>query len=164
MIKQRRNIADYLNVGTDTEKYAFMGTGFTDLNESPSAQTSSKKYINSKSATKAINGYDWSAPFTTDQIRTEEAIEFICNIGEKELLGADAETEYVKVDLDKKVGASGTEYEARKRRVAIEVSEFSNNDGEMQASGNLLGISDWEFGKFDTTTKAFTAESSTPTE
>lgn len=159
-IKQRRSIADYINVSKDgaVEKWALMGTGFTDLNDNPSAQTSDKKYINMKSKTKRIAGYDWSAPYTTDQIRQEEAVEFICNIGEHELTGPDAETDYVKVDLDKKVGDSGTEYEARKRRVAIEVAEFSNNDGEMQASGNLLAVEDWIFGKFDVTAKAFTAE------
>ena len=34
----RYNIADYLNIGTDTEEYALMGTGFNSLNESPNAQ------------------------------------------------------------------------------------------------------------------------------
>lgn len=158
MVKQRRNISDYIGIAAgDKPEFALMGTGFTDLNDSPSAQTSSKKYINNKSATKGISGYDWSAPYTTDRILEDKAIDFICEIGEKELTGADAEADYVKVDLDKKVGASGTEYEARKRKVAVEVAEFTNNDGEMQASGNLLGITDWEFGKFDITTKAFTA-------
>lgn len=166
MVKERRFIADYINAGTGAEaKYAFMGTGFTDLNDSPSAQTTSKKYINNKSATKSISGYDWTAPYTTDVIPDDEAVMFICNIGEKELTGPDAETDYVKVDLGKKVGSSGSEFEARRRRVAVEVAEFTNNDGEMQASGNLLGKSDWEFGKFDTKTKTFTPEAEqTPTE
>lgn len=46
-------------------------------------------------------------------------------------------------------------YEKR-RRVAIEVADFSDNDGEIQGSGNLLAVSDWVEGSFDTTTKTFT--------
>lgn len=166
MVKERRFIADYINVGTGAdEEYALMGTGFTDLNDSPSAQTTSKKYINNKSATKSISGYDWTAPYTTDVIPEDKAISYICNIGKKELTGPDAETNYVKVELSEKVGSSGTEFEARRRRVAVEVAEFTNNDGEMQASGNLLGKSDWEFGKFDIKTKTFTPEAEqTPAE
>ena len=158
-IKQRRGIADYLNVtpAESTEKYAFMGSGFTKLDESPSAQTSSKRYINDKSTTKAISGYDDSFPFETDQILSEEAIECIIGIGEKRLTGADAETTYVRVDLDKKIGSTGTEFAARKFKVAIEVSDFADSDGEMTASGNLLPIGDPIEGKFDTTSKTFTA-------
>lgn len=158
-VKLRKDVANYLNVAAasaEAEDFAFMGTGFVDLNDSPSAQTTSKKYVNNASATKSIVGYDWSAPYTMDQIREEKAIDYMCKIGEDELTGAAAETDYVKVELTKKIGVSGTEFEARKRKVAIEVAEFSNNDGELQGSGNLLGISDWVKGKFDTSTRKFT--------
>ena len=47
-------------------------------------------------------------------------------------------------------------FEARQRRVAVEVAEFSDNDGEIQGSGNLLGKTDWVKGEFNTKTKAFT--------
>lgn len=158
-IKQRRDIANYLDVSkTEEKEFAFMGTGFVDLNDSPAAQTSSKKYVHNKSVTKSIVGYDWSAPFTMDQIREEKAIDYMCKIGEDELTGADAETEYVKVELTKPIGDGGTEYEARMRKVAIEISEFANSDGELQGSGNLLGITDWVKGKFDTNTRTFTPE------
>jgi len=165
-IKQRREIANYLS---KTEKKAstgddivFMGTGFVDLNDSPSAQTGSKRYVNDKSATKSIKGYDWSAPFTCDQVKEEAAIEAIVAIGEDELTGAEAERDYYKVDLSKPVSGSTNEYEARKRRVAVEVSEFGNDDGELQCSGNLLGIGDWVKGKFNTDTRTFTEEDTAP--
>ena len=56
-------IADYLNVGT-TEKaeYALMGTGFTTLDESPGAQTESVKYVNEKSSSSSVTGYETSFP------------------------------------------------------------------------------------------------------
>lgn len=158
-IKQRRQVANYLDVAVTvgTADFAFMGSGFTDLNDSPSAQTIEKKYVNNAGATTSIASYKWSAPYTFDQIREEEAIEFICAIGEGEKTGADCERDYVIVEMAKKIGTTGTEYEARKRTVAIEVAEFANNDGELQGSGNLLAVSDWVLGKFDTTTRTFTA-------
>ena len=161
-VKQRRGFADYINVGGDAEKNVLMGAGFTKLDESPSAQTTSKRYVNDKSNTKAISGYDDSFPFETDQIRSEEAVEYLCNIGEKRLTGAEAETEYYRVDLDKKIGDSGTEYEARKFHVAVEIADFSDADGEMTASGNLLGIGDMVEGKFDITAKTFFEVIDTP--
>ncbi len=156
-VKQRYQEADYLNVGkTGAEKYALMGTGFTKIDDSPSAQTTSKRYVNNKSATKSIGSYDWSAPFESDLIESEEAVAYIAEIGRKEKTGSDAETEYIRVDLAKEKGENG--YPARKRNVAIEVSDFTDNDGEITCSGNLLGKGDWVFGSFDPETKRFTPD------
>ena len=153
-IKQRKSFANYLNVGVGAEEYALMGAGFTDLIETPAAQTASKKYVNDKSATKSILGYDWTTAYVTDQIRDEKAVDFICNVGEMQLVGSDCETDYVIVDLDKK-GAVDGEFKARKFRIAIEVASFDNNDGQMAATGNLLGIGDIVHGTFNVTTKKF---------
>lgn len=157
-VKQRHQEADYLNVtpGETTEKYVLMGTGFTKIDDSPSAQTTSKRYVNNKSATKSIGSYDWSAPLEMDMIEDEEAVAFVVEIGRREKTGADAETDYVRVDLSGTKSDNG--YPARKRKVAIEVSEFTDNDGEIVGSGNLLGKGDWEFGSFDPTTGTFTPE------
>ena len=158
-VKQRNGYADYLNVAEAGQEasYAFMGTGFTKLDESPSAQTKSKRYVHQKSTSKSISGYDDSFPYETDMILSEEAVNFICEIGLQRKTGADAETEYVRVDMDKPVGSDSNEYDARKFRVAIEVSAFADSDGEQSASGNLLPIGDFVEGKFNTTTKTFTA-------
>lgn len=157
-IKQRRRYANYLNVGTSTEEFVLMGAGFVDLNESPSAQTASKKYVNEKNATKSIIGYEWTTAFNTDMIRSEKAVEYICEIGELQKTGSDCETDYIIVDLDKPVSAKDGTFTARKFKVAIEVASFDNNDGDMAASGNLLGIGDLVVGEFNTTTKSFTAK------
>ncbi|MFV0529480.1 MAG: hypothetical protein ACK5MN_12305 [Lachnospiraceae bacterium] len=157
-IKQRRGYADYLDCGTaEAPAYALMGAGFTKLDETPGAQTSGKRYVNDASQSSSITGYDSSFPFEADQIVSEEAIAKICEIGLLRKTGADAETNYVRVDLDKKVGTE-TEYEARQFKVAIEVSDFADSDGEMTASGNFKPIGDPVLGKFNTATKAFTAE------
>lgn len=155
-VRQRRFIANYLNVGKDAEKNVLLGTGAKTLDESPSAQAGSKRYVNSKSATQRINGYEWTSPFELDQIRSEDAVDFICNIGEKQLTGGDAETEYTIVDLDKKVGDTGKQFQARRLTVAIQVEEFSSEDGEVFCNGNLLGVSDLTFGVFDTADNTFT--------
>lgn len=164
-VRERRIQANYLNIGKETDTYVLMGAGFTDMDEKPSAKTSSKKYVNDKSDTKSVIGYDWSTDIVADQIVSEEAIAFIINIGEKQLTGEDAEAEYAIVDLDKKVtgeGGAETTFHARMIKVAIEISEFPNGDGELTLSGSLLGIGDMTEGVFDTATKKFTVGTSAP--
>lgn len=153
-IKQRRKIANYLMVDGD---YELCGVGFEELTENPSAQTVKKRYINQKSSTTTIVGYDWSSAFKSDMISSEAAIDFICSIGERQLTGAEAESEYVIVDLDKKLEQENTFY-ARQIHVAIEVSSFENNDGDMSVSGNFVGSGDVVEGTFNTQTKTFTAK------
>lgn len=150
-IKQRRRIANYLKISTAFE---LMNAGFSDLNESPSAKSTGKRYIGDANETKTITSYDWSTEFNTDMIRSEKAIEFICNIGEMQLTGSNAETEYIIVDLDQEGTAANT-FKARKFNVAVEVKDFSEKDGEMSAKGSLLGQGDVILGTFTLATKVF---------
>lgn len=157
-IRQRHMEADYLNIGTPEEpEFALCGTGFTSLNENPSAQTSSKRYINSVSNRQSVNGYQWTAPFEADQIRSEEALEFIRDISDKLLVGADCETEFVQVDLDKPAEEGENTFHARQRIVAIGISSVTDNTGEMGFSGTFYGVTDPVEGTFNTQTKTFTA-------
>ncbi len=157
-IRQRPIEADYLNTapGEETPSYALMGTGFTSLDENPAAQTKTRKYINQASSSGSISGYAWTAAFAADQIPEQAAISFIKNISDHELTGEDAETDYVKVDLDQAINNKENTFHARKRRVAVEIASNPNNDGELGISGNLLAVSDWEEGEFNTSTKTFT--------
>lgn len=150
-VRKRKIQANYLKVGASFE---LLGTGFTELNESPSAQTSSKRYVNQSSASQSITGYEWTTSFNADQIVSENAIEHIRTIGEMQKTGSDTETEYIIVDLDKEGKTTG--YRARKFMVAIAVDSFSDNDGELGVEGSFLGLSDPIEGTFDTTTKTFT--------
>ncbi len=157
-VEQRYQQPDYIDVsgGTGSPQYELLGFGVTQLDNSPAAKTSSKRYVNQKSATQSIGSYEWTAPLEFDLIRSEKAISFIADIGENEKTGAEAETLYVKVYMNKPVDSKANTFEAKRRRVAIEVADFSDNDGEIQGSGNLLAVSDWVEGTFDTTTKTFT--------
>ncbi|MPU14904.1 hypothetical protein FGL68_06820 [Acinetobacter baumannii] len=150
-VRKRKIQANYLEVASAFE---LLGTGFTELNESPSAQTTSKRYINQSSASQSVTGYEWASEFTADQINSEKAIEYIREIGEMQKLGADTETNYIIVDLDKPAATTG--FRARKIKVAISVDSFEDEDGDLGISGSFLGISDPVLGTFDTTTKEFT--------
>lgn len=151
VIRKRKVQANYMKV---KEAFELLGTGFTELNESPSAQTTSKRYINQSSSTQSVTGYEWSSSFNTDQIVSDKAIEFIRDIGEMQKTGADTETEYLIVDLDKPGTVEGS-FRARKIKVAIAVDSFDDNDGELGISGSFLGISDPVEGTFTVATKTF---------
>lgn len=150
-IRKRKVQANYLKV---KEAFELLSTGFTELNESPSAQTTSKRYINQSSSTQSVTGYEWGTSFNTDQINSEKAIEYIRDIGEMQKTGADAETEYIIVDLDKPGTAEGS-FRARKFKVAIAVDSFDDNDGELGISGSFLGQSDPIEGTFTVAAKEF---------
>ena len=150
-VRKRKIEADYLNVDY---YFKFLGTGWSGLNEKPNAQTKEKRYVNETSSTQAITGYKWQEDFTGDQIVSDEAIEYITTIGKELKSGADSETELVKVDLDKP-GSEDKEYYAWKFRVAIQVNEFPDNDGELGLSGAFLGLGDPVIGTFNVETKTF---------
>ena len=160
-VKQRYQEASYLKVGR--KRSNLMGTGFTELNEDPGAQTTSKKYINDKSSTSSITSYEGEHGFTADQIPSEKVIKDLVSIGKERKTGADAEREFVRVDLDEKVegDTTGTVFKARMFTVAAEISSFSDNDGELQVEGTLHDKGDPVMGKFDTKTKTFTPDSAT---
>ncbi|MCI1966863.1 MAG: hypothetical protein LKJ17_12145 [Oscillospiraceae bacterium] len=156
-VRKRTLEADYINTGTaETPEYSLCGTGFSKLDESPSAQTSSKRYVNMESASQHVTGYEWSASFEADQIKSETALAFVMAIGKDLKTGADAETDFVQVDLDDPADGQENTFNARKRTIAVAISEMPDNDGEMGVNGDFLGVSDPVKGTFDTSTKTFT--------
>lgn len=151
----RHMIGDYLKIGATEDtpeipKYALMGAGFKQLDESPNAQTESEAYISDRSTTTTIVGYDGQYAFDTKFISDEAAVAFIYNIARNQLTGADAETDYVRVDLFE--GEEGsTIYPARKIRIAVEVSSIEGEGGKaMRIKGNLRQVGDLVNGTFDT--------------
>lgn len=150
-VRKRKVQANYMKV---KESFELLGTGFTELNESPSAQTTSKRYINQSGSSQSVTGYEWNSSFNTDQINSEKAIDYIRDIGEMQKTGEETETEYIIVDLDKPAQTAG--YRARKFKIAIAVDSFDDNDGELGISGSFLGQSDPVEGTFDISAKTFT--------
>ena len=157
---QRHQYADYLNIGNSTTpNYVLMGVGFTTLDESPGAKTNTKKYVNEKTSSTSIVSYESQFPFESDLIKSQDAVIALYNVGRNHYTGADAEFEYVRVELWDQAENEGTPventYAARKFRVACEVSDISGEDDQV-VKGNLNAIGDPVFGTFNTQTKTFT--------
>lgn len=158
-VRKRKLEADYINTaaaGAAAPIYSLCGTGFSKLDESPSAKTSKKQYINQDSASQHVTGYEWSASFEADQIKSEAALNFIVNIGRKLLTGPDAETDFIQVDLDDPTADKANVFKARRRTIAISLSEMPDKNGELSIKGVFLGATDPVEGTFDTGTKTFT--------
>ncbi len=67
----------------------------------------------------------WQEGFSTNEFKSKKADDFIRNIGELHKIGSDAESEYLLVNLNKKINEN--EYETVKRNVAIAVETISYN-------------------------------------
>ena len=155
---QRYQIADYLNVGTDKETYELMGAGFNTLDENPAAQLDTKTYVNDRSATSTIKGYQAQFPYDTDLIASEKAVMYLYEVGRNQKTGAEAETDYVRVELFSPVSSKENTFKARKFHVSIEVSSFAGAGGEtVKVTGNLNNVGSFIDGEFNTKTKTFTA-------
>lgn len=151
----RHMIADYLNVGTSEKpEYVLMGTGFTTLDESPGAQTESVKYVNEKSSSSSVTGYETSFAYEAEHIQEEKAVDALYMVGRNHYTGADAEFDYVRVELWNK-GEQANEFEARKFRVSCEVSDYSGENKQV-VKGNLNAVGDPVLGTFNTETRTFT--------
>ena len=127
-VKNRVDQAEYVKVA---DAYELMGTGFKEANEEPGAQVADKKYINMKSKSKSISGYEWVKTFSADQILSEAVIKDFVEIGQTQKIGQAAERDFVTVHLDEPVADKENTFRARHVRVAVEVSSFPDNDGDV---------------------------------
>lgn len=153
----RHKIADYLNTGTDKEEYNLMGVGFNTLDENPSAQTDGKIYISDRSQTNYIKSYQTQFPFDTDLMKSEATVMALYDIGRNQKTGAEAERDYIRVELFQPISGKNNTYMARKFRVSVEVSGIAGGGGEtVKVTGNLNNVGDFIDGEFDTVTKTFT--------
>ena len=87
----RYHIADYIQDSNDV-KPVFCGTGFTKLDENPSAQIDTKIYINDKTSSSTIKNYQTEFPFESDVKSDQIAVMKLYRIGRDQKTGADAET------------------------------------------------------------------------
>lgn len=154
----RFDVADYLGTGkSGTEGFALMGLGFNTLDENPNAQKDSKTYINQKSQTSSIKGYQPTFAFDSDLISDEAAVMALYDIGRNQKTGADAERDYARVELFKPIAEKENTFAARKFKVAVEISSISGEGGGvMKVTGNLNSVGDFIDGEFNTTTRTFT--------
>lgn len=161
----RYQVADYLGIsGADgAVTYALMGVGFNTLDENPSAQTDGKTYINQKAQSNQIKGYQPTFPFDTDLVKDEEAVMALYQVGRNQLTGAEAEKNYVRVELFEPVESKQNTFKARKFRVAVQVENVTGEGGGvMKCTGNLMGVGDFADGEFNTSTKTFAEAGANP--
>lgn len=150
---QRNMVADYLMVNG---KYELMGAGFNTLDENPTAQIDTKTYVNSKSSTSIVKGYQTQFAYSSDLIKSEEAVMALYNVGRNQLTGKDAEFEYVRVELFDLVEEGKSIYRARKFNVTCETASFAGAGGEsIVVSGNLYANGEPIMGIFDTRERQF---------
>lgn len=156
----RYQVADYLGIpASDSDgdpTFALMGAGFNTLDENPAAQLDTKAYINDRAASSIIKSYQPQFPFDTDLMKSEEAIMELYNIGRNELTGADAERDYVRVELFEPVASKTNTFKARKFRVAVSVDSCAGAGGEaIKVTGNLNNVGTFVDGEFNTQTMTF---------
>lgn len=149
-------VADYLNTGTaGKEEYSFMGSGFTSLDENPSAKVDKTPYICDRSASGSVTGYENTFPFDTQFISDDAAVMYLYEIARNQKVGAEAETDYIRVDMYKE--ATGSAYPARKFRVAVGITGITGAGTEiMKVAGSLHQVGNFVEGTFNPTTKTFT--------
>ena len=151
-MRQRTDQRDYINVTPNeaTPTLAYMGKGFSALNEKPNAQTKAKRYVSDKSSTSNVNMFESSWDYTADQIRSEAAVKYLTDCAELHRTGSDAITQFYIVDSDRPAeSGSTTKFHCRKFEVAIAPSQMGDDDNEMTAEGSILGRGDPEEGVFD---------------
>ena len=157
----RYMIGDYLGITTGsgssaTTTYYLLGTGVNTLDENPAAKVDKTAFINDRSASGTITGYENSFSFDTQFISDDEAIKAIYEVARDQKTGSDAEFDYVRVDLYEE--ATGGADPARKFRVACEVTGVTGAGTEIvKGAGNLHQVGDFVEGTFNPTTKTFTA-------
>ena len=161
---QRTDILHFMDVTgvegvTGSDVWCQMGSGWTSMTESPSAQTKERKFINEKSKRKNITSYAPSFAFEALLMFLNPTVRKVYNIYTHRLTGTDAVVPIIHVDaFEKPVNGA---YPARKGNYAVEVSSCDDDD-DMIIKGNLNGQGDEEFGYFNISTGVWTASEPDP--
>lgn len=156
----RYQIADYLDVGEKgVEEFALMGAGFLTLDENPSAKMDTTAFINNKSASGTVTGYETTFPFDTQLIVEEKPTMKLYDIARNQRTGTGAQVTYVRVELFEDENTEAGTYPARKFTTAVEVTGITGNGTEIErVAGNLHQVGDFVDGTFNIKTKTFTAK------
>lgn len=152
------NTAHYLGVPSgSTETIYLLGSGIKSLNQSPSPKTTSDAYINDRNASPSITGYDNKFNVDYDDIVDDQAVQALQAIGKEQIIGADAEFNYYRVDLI--ATPDEGEYPAYRYRVVCVPGDESNESvSVVSASCTLQQVGDMSKGTFNLSTKTFTAD------
>lgn len=156
MSEKRSAFKMFLNTTPDSaETYSIIGPGVTELSIAYNPQTSTEQYIHEDTATTELTGYQPNAPVTAQVVKGDPAFEFINKIRKGLLIGSDAHTDAVLVDIfDKQTGGA---YAAQKQPVSIQIDSYGGPATDPLSIGYTIN---WRGsgtqGTFDPSTKTFT--------
>lgn len=148
----------YMECGDGEAKtFNLIGEGFTTFPESKNPKEYTRKYVNYKTEKTDVIGYAPSIAYSCDVITGEPCVTEIVKVTDNELLGTATHRDIVSVncweaDTDGKC-------KAFKRTYAIVPDGKGDGTDALIYTGTLKAVSDITFGKFDRTTKTFTADS-----
>ncbi len=149
----RHEVADYLKVGGAFEVMSV----FNQIDENTTAQTKETQYTADKAKTKITTGYAVSFPITADMYKNEKTAEWLRDVAEEQKVGADAQTEYIRVRLYQPIDSKPNTYYARKFVVSAEITAITGAGGEnMVIAGNLNAVGNVVIGEFNVQSKTFT--------
>lgn len=161
----RRRMADYLNCAKpgEPEKYVYMNSGFSSLNEELNPVSESKAYIGDSSKTTDVTGYEVKFPFDSEVIKTQEPVMFLFEVGRSQSTGGEAETDYIRAELWNPIEGKENTFAARKFRVSVQISSLSGEAlGALKVSGALNNVGSFVDGEFNTETRSFTPKGKEP--
>ena len=141
---------------------------FTQISESPNAETTDQQYIVDKSKTTTTTSYATQWAFegvaqkdaAGEEIASAKAIQWLQQVGELQKLGEECTTELVIIDRWKPIASKEKTYYARYSKVSAEITDITAEAGSnITISGNLNGIGDIVEGEFNIESKTFTPTS-----
>lgn len=146
---QRWNFLDVSDEGATTPVWKRMGTGFTQLDENPNAQTENTQYINMESENIDTTSYAPNYAVNADLIYADEAIKRIYDIANQRKTYGGAVVKMLTVDVfDKRSDGS---YGAKVENLAVAITGINGSKsgaGKMVMTGNLNGQGDGAYGTY----------------
>ena len=157
---ERKYLAHYLNAtpGGESATYERLGSDLEEFNVELGAEVETKKNILGEASVN-LSSYEASAsvePFYAD--KASKLATFLQDIIDNRKVLDDAKTDYVEVHTWEE--AVSGKYTAYKESAVVEVASYGGDYNGYQIPFNLHFCGDRVKGKFDPTTKTFTADAS----
>lgn len=154
----RNLLAQYYGITeSSTTTYSRINTGFIKLSEENSPQVDNTAYIADKNSSPVVTGYENKWSFEAQYVKGDPVVDDIVEIAREQKTGSDCERLLVDVDMNDRVGETGTVYNARQFKVAVEATPPAGEPRQITSIGGAFHqVGDLVMGTFDTSAKTFT--------
>lgn len=154
----RCQLESYMECGESGAKtFNLISEGFTTFSESKNPKEYSRKYVGDKTERSDVISYTPSISYNCDVITGDPCVAEVIKVTDNELVGTDAHRDVVSVNTWET--DSDGKCKAFKRTYAIIPDGKGDGTDALIYTGTMKAVSDVVFGKFDRTTKTFTADS-----